>query len=139
MGNKSSSSGESDHNTTHESITKVKKNKKVLDSHSIKKVPTGNEVSNLKATKMTKSILSENTNTVTCTQLIPKSNCIYQDYEVTNEVLGNGVSGKVLACIHKITRKKYALKVKLIFDLKFRTISYPSVKNISIKHKNLSL
>ena len=131
MGNKSSSSGESDHNTTHESVTTVKKNKKFLDSHSIKKIsefPTGDEVSNLKATQMTKSILNENTNTVTCTQLIPKSNCIYQDYEVTNEVLGAGVSGKVLACIHKITRKKYALKVKLIFDLKFRTISYANVK-----------
>ena len=45
------------------------------------------------------------------TNLVPKTNSIFDDYIITDEVLGVGVNGKVLACIHKATKAKYALKV----------------------------
>lgn len=45
--------------------------------------------------------------------LVPKTNSIYDDYLITDEVLGTGVNGSVLACIHKLTNVKYALKVNL--------------------------
>ena len=44
------------------------------------------------------------------TQLVPKQNSIYDDYIILDEVLGEGVNGKVLACTHKATGVKYALK-----------------------------
>ena len=40
------------------------------------------------------------------TQLVPKKNSIYDDYKILDEVLGEGVSGRVLACIHHKTGKK---------------------------------
>lgn len=42
--------------------------------------------------------------------LKPKTNPIYEDYIITKEVLGLGISGKVLSCTHKQTRQKFALK-----------------------------
>jgi hypothetical protein len=44
--------------------------------------------------------------------LKPKTNPIYEDYIISKQVLGLGISGKVLQCIHKETKVRYALKVK---------------------------
>ena len=44
-------------------------------------------------------------------QLNPKTNQIYDDYEFTNQVLGQGVSGKVFVAIEKKTNLKFAIKV----------------------------
>lgn len=43
--------------------------------------------------------------------LRPKTNPIYEDYLISKDVLGVGISGKVLICTHKQTQVKYALKV----------------------------
>lgn len=42
--------------------------------------------------------------------LKPKTNQIYDDYYISKEVLGLGISGKVLSCKCKKTQQKYALK-----------------------------
>lgn len=42
--------------------------------------------------------------------LRPKTNQIYDDYYISKEVLGLGISGKVLSCKCKKTQQKYALK-----------------------------
>ena len=44
-------------------------------------------------------------------QLVPKKCKIEDDFIITSKVLGEGVNGKVVACIHKKTREKFALKV----------------------------
>ena len=46
--------------------------------------------------------------------LRPKTNPIYEDYTITRDVLGLGISGKVLSCKHKQTGVKYALKVNFL-------------------------
>ena len=51
------------------------------------------------------SILNDNVD------YLPKTNSFYDDYDEENETLGKGVSGKVVKCIHKETKTKYALKV----------------------------
>ena len=43
--------------------------------------------------------------------LVPKKHAISDDYTLSSHVLGLGINGKVLACVHKATGKKYALKV----------------------------
>ena len=43
--------------------------------------------------------------------LKPKTNSIYDDYVISKQVLGVGISGKVLVVSHKSTQEKYALKV----------------------------
>ncbi|CAF4446859.1 unnamed protein product [Didymodactylos carnosus] len=40
-----------------------------------------------------------------------KQNAVADDYEVRNEVLGEGISGKVLTCFHRQTVQKCALKI----------------------------
>ena len=47
-------------------------------------------------------------------KLMLKKSRLEDDYIITGKVLGEGVNGKVLACIHKITKEKFALKVKFI-------------------------
>ena len=42
--------------------------------------------------------------------LRPKTNPIYEDYVISKQVLGLGISGKVLCCVNKQTKVKYALK-----------------------------
>jgi hypothetical protein len=42
--------------------------------------------------------------------LKPKTNPIYEDYVISKTVLGLGISGKVLGCVNKQTKQKYALK-----------------------------
>ena len=44
-------------------------------------------------------------------QLQPKTTPITDDYELSNEELGAGVNGKVLACQNKAGDRKCALKV----------------------------
>ena len=44
------------------------------------------------------------------TQLVPKKHSIYDDYAILDEVLGEGINGKVLACVDKKTNMRYALK-----------------------------
>ncbi|KAH1023088.1 MAP kinase-activated protein kinase 2 [Dendroctonus ponderosae] len=41
----------------------------------------------------------------------PKKNAITEDYEITKQVLGLGISGKVVECFNKNTKEKFALKV----------------------------
>jgi hypothetical protein len=43
--------------------------------------------------------------------LRPKTNPIYEDYIILKDILGVGISGKVLICKDKKTEIKYALKV----------------------------
>ena len=45
--------------------------------------------------------------------MIPKKTHIEADFIITKQVLGVGVNGQVLACIHKITKETFALKVYL--------------------------
>lgn len=45
---------------------------------------------------------------------IPKTSVITSDYIITNNVLGSGVTGKVVRCCCKKTQQVYALKVKYI-------------------------
>ena len=42
----------------------------------------------------------------------PKMSPIERDYEISNVMLGRGVSGEVYQCTHRETRKNYAVKVK---------------------------
>ena len=46
--------------------------------------------------------------------LVPKENPIQEDYVIfNNKKLGSGCNGEVLLCQHRITKKKFALKVIL--------------------------
>ena len=47
-------------------------------------------------------------------QLIFKKSKFQDDFIVTGKVLGEGINGKVLACIHRATKEKFALKVKFV-------------------------
>jgi mitogen-activated protein kinase-activated protein kinase 2 len=42
--------------------------------------------------------------------LRPKTHPVYDDYTITKEVLGLGISGKVWTCFNKQTNRKYAIK-----------------------------
>lgn len=42
---------------------------------------------------------------------LPKATPITDDYEISNNVLGLGINGKVVECIRKSNRTKFALKV----------------------------
>ena len=48
--------------------------------------------------------------------LVPKKDTITKEYKVKNKVLGLGVNGKVLECIHLETGQKRALKVRELCD-----------------------
>ena len=52
---------------------------------------------------------------ITLSILFPqaKSTSILQDYVISTTVLGLGINGKVVECYHKISHRKYALKVCL--------------------------
>ncbi len=59
------------------------------------------------------SISSENRADI----LRTKQNLITDDYELFSKqpkILGTGINGKVVICQHKTTKKKYALKVKIL-------------------------
>ena len=43
--------------------------------------------------------------------LKPKKNPITDDYQLSNNVLGLGINGKVVECFCKKSKMKYALKV----------------------------
>lgn len=43
---------------------------------------------------------------------LPKNTPITDDYEISNNVLGLGINGKVVECIRKSNSTKYALKVR---------------------------
>jgi hypothetical protein len=58
-----------------------------------------------------KSLFSNTFNKSTALALVPKTKPIYEDYIISKDVLGMGISGKVLSCTHKQTKVKYALKV----------------------------
>lgn len=47
--------------------------------------------------------------------LNPKTVPITEEYEISKNVLGLGISGKVVECFSLKNKKKYALKVKQIF------------------------
>ena len=47
-------------------------------------------------------------------ELRPKVNQIYEDYTIQKQVLGLGISGKVLSCINNVTKQRYALKVSFL-------------------------
>lgn len=50
-------------------------------------------------------------------ELNPKNTPITDDYEISNNVLGLGINGKVVACTKKSNGIKYALKVSQKFVL----------------------
>lgn len=41
----------------------------------------------------------------------PKKHAVTEDYQLSKQVLGLGVNGKVLECVHRRTGQKCALKV----------------------------
>lgn len=43
---------------------------------------------------------------------IPKKTPITHDYEITKQVLGFGINGKVVECFSRKTKEKFALKVR---------------------------
>uniref|UniRef100_A0A1B0CRB9 non-specific serine/threonine protein kinase n=1 Tax=Lutzomyia longipalpis TaxID=7200 RepID=A0A1B0CRB9_LUTLO len=47
----------------------------------------------------------------TTNQKSPKSTPITDDYEISSRILGLGLNGKVVQCIHRRTGEKFALKV----------------------------
>lgn len=44
----------------------------------------------------------------------PKRTPITEDYEITKQVLGLGINGKVVECFNRATKEKFALKVALL-------------------------
>ena len=48
--------------------------------------------------------------------LKPKTNQIYEDYTIQKQVLGLGISGKVLSCVNNVTKQRYALKVRIMIN-----------------------
>jgi len=56
-------------------------------------------------------------------QLIAKLTPITDDYFISDKVLGLGINGKVVECIHKHSQNKYALKVSFILLSIFTCIS----------------
>lgn len=45
---------------------------------------------------------------------VPKTTKITDEYEISNNVLGLGINGKVVQCTRKNDNTKYALKVRHI-------------------------
>lgn len=43
----------------------------------------------------------------------PKRHSLNTDYEISKKVLGLGINGKVLECIDKKSKEKFALKVNI--------------------------
>ena len=62
-------------------------------------------------------------------QLTPKKSKIEDDFIITSKVLGEGVNGKVLACIHRKTREKFALKVNYFFLNKILALNYSNLND----------
>eukprot|EP00128_Syssomonas_multiformis_P013257 Colp12_sorted_trinity150504_noHs@17126 len=78
--------------------------------------------------------------------LIPIKTPIHKDYIVTSQSLGVGVNGKVLLCIHKNSKQKFALKIlkdtprsRREIDLHFRCSGHPNVVKIVDVYENLDL
>lgn len=53
--------------------------------------------------------------------LVPKLKNVSDDYEIKEQVLGTGMSGKIRLCIHRLTKQQYALKVEVLLK-KFKKI-----------------
>ncbi|XP_065845413.1 MAP kinase-activated protein kinase 2-like [Oscarella lobularis] len=73
----------------------------------------------------------------------PKKNVITEDYDISKQVLGLGVNGKVLACTSKKTKERYALKVlrdvakaRREVDLHWRAGSHLNIVNIVDVYEN---
>ncbi len=45
------------------------------------------------------------------TRFTPKPNLITDEYDISGDVLGLGINGQVVQCVHKTTQQRYALKV----------------------------
>lgn len=54
----------------------------------------------------------------------PKRTPITEDYEITKQVLGLGINGKVVECFNRATKEKFALKVT--------ALSLPSLKYLLV-------
>lgn len=54
----------------------------------------------------------------------PKRTPITEDYEITKQVLGLGINGKVVECFNRATKEKFALKVT--------SLSLPSVNYLLV-------
>lgn len=71
--------------------------------------------------------------------LTSKRHAITQDYDVSQKSLGVGINGKVLECYRKRDKGKFALKVKLCFNI-FDFLCYfllPGFKFSKTKHLSL--
>lgn len=75
--------------------------------------------------------------------LVPKKHSITKDYTILTKSLGVGVNGKVVACIHKATGEKRALKVlrdvaksRREVDLHWRTCGHQNIVNLKDVYEN---
>lgn len=75
--------------------------------------------------------------------LVPKKETITNEYKVKNKVLGLGVNGKVLECIHLKTGERRALKIlkdclkaRREVDLHWRTCSHSNIVKIHDVYEN---
>jgi hypothetical protein len=104
----------------------VKKNSEEKQNHQetestkpkLTQIPLENPIARTNKTETSENSLL-NTNKVMA--LRPKTNPIYEDYLISRDVLGVGISGKVLICTHKQTQVKYALKV-ILFLVHYRSL-----------------
>lgn len=83
--------------------------------------------------------MNSNMNPLNSTRnLSPKKTPITEDYEITKQVLGLGINGKVVECFNKKTREKFALKVLPCFlsNLYF-IINNQNNYFLSLTHKNI--
>lgn len=51
--------------------------------------------------------------------IVPKKTPITEEYDITKQVLGLGINGKVVECFSKKTGEKFALKVKFNISIYF--------------------
>ncbi|XP_075218658.1 MAP kinase-activated protein kinase 2 [Lycorma delicatula] len=77
------------------------------------------------------------------TKRVPKTTTITDDYEICSTVLGVGITGKVVQCIAKKTKERYALKVlrdcvkaRREVDLHWKASSCVQVVNIIDVYEN---
>lgn len=78
--------------------------------------------------------------------LQPKKYPITNDYIINQRVLGLGVNGKVLECVHRASGEKRALKVlkdnsksRREIDLHWRTCSHPNIVNLKDVYEGVFL
>jgi hypothetical protein len=109
-----SKSFEFDHNFFYAAQKNSRENRKILDNQNTANLDNNNNTISKPTTLFYKRANLEDfsyKNYNNQMSLRPKTNPIYEDYIISKQVLGMGISGKVLSCVNKKTNQKYALKV----------------------------